>query len=489
MLRLALTMLFTVLASAPAFAQPVFANPFADAPTYRAERGSLTEASYRVRYEATYSERGATPVVRELVMDVAPDWSLVRDGAVTRLYDFKLNRVFVIYGDSFSTMNGLADVTFRVMERQNRTYLARVMSAAGARGDLADACDAESELGLAIPGSTDAGATEIRERAGAFSLRCAGREVGGFTPGDGAAAPAAFWPTMYAVMITHPALHQRVRDTGRAPAQMEITYREAPGPLTRRAWRLVAVETVSTPYPLDAALRNETAATIDQLAPGAGAAGAEAVAGRAQGGAPTLQSWDHHLRTVSRRDGEAAAAMLIGLTYNMFPELQCDAGQPHFVCDLVRRVRSLEDRGPWSQLEVAIAEQQRNPAAAIAAMQSAQNSRHRDHPALGATFALALSQFNQDQLAQARAAGLPTDIAALQNRALIAFPYNPAYWTDVGDRFGYNYEWPSAFLFYDVAYSLPMPSALERNQALVDKRAQMQRIRRDFPDATLSLTP
>jgi hypothetical protein len=69
------------LMAAPAFAQPLFGNPFSTAAAYRAERGDLSEAHYRLRYEATVSKPGAADTTREIVIDVAPDWSLTRDGA------------------------------------------------------------------------------------------------------------------------------------------------------------------------------------------------------------------------------------------------------------------------------------------------------------------------------------------------------------------------------------------------------------------------
>lgn len=136
-------------------------------------------------------------------------------------------------------------------------------------------------------------------------------------------------------------------------------------------------------------------------------------------------------------------------------------------------------------MEIAQAEGARNNTAALAAMQRAQASPHRDHPALGASFALALLRFSQAERQQAEAAGLPTNVRALQTRALVALPYNPAYWTDAGDTFGSSYEWPTAFWFYDVAFSLPMPEAIARNTALTGKRTQLERVRRDFPDGFL----
>jgi hypothetical protein len=283
-----------------------------------------------------------------------------------------------------------------------------------------------------------------------------------------------------------------MRDGGRAPSELDVSYQQAPDAEQRRHWRLIAVETVTTPYPLSAAMHNVTADVLDhEFAPGLGEIATEAVGGRAQGGAPTAQSWAAHLTELERRDGNAAAAMLLLPTYNMFPELEgtCDAPDAHPVCALNRGLRKFGDPAPMALLEIGMAEQQRNPAAAIAAMQRAQASPLRDHPALGASFALALLRFDDSALAQARAANLPTDATALQLAALRALPYNPAYWTDVGDRFGGAYDWFTAFIFYDVAFSLPMPSAIARNRALVSKRDVMDRVRRDFPDAGFPATP
>lgn len=483
-----LAFVFLALAPLPASAQSLFVNPFADAATYRSERGTLNNATFRARYEVTRVGRDGAPVVSELILDVADDWALAREGDRVRLHDFRLNRVFMLSADSFTGTNAMGELVFRIMERQNCTYLQRIIAAAGARAELPDACDAESELSLVLPGSPDAGVTEIRERRGVFTLRCADREIGHFTAGDGAAPPPAFWPTIYNEMGTHPALHRRVREHGRAPAAMDNSFRDGGGGAARRAWRLIAIETVTTSYPLDPAFRNATADALDQLVPGAGRAGVEAVAGRHMGGAPTLESWGAYLRETSRRDGEEAAGMLLNSTFNMFPELQCTNPNVHIACELIFRAREMRDPGPWAVIEVGIAEQRNDNAGAIAAMTRGQNSRFRDHPALGASFALAVLKFNENELAQARAANLPVDVAALQNRALVAYPYNPGYWTDVGDRYGRGYDWPSAFMFYDVAYALPLPS-ISTNPLLSAKRAGIERIRRDFPDAFLPATP
>ncbi|WP_395646425.1 hypothetical protein [Terricaulis sp.] len=484
--RLVIAALVLLCWAMPASAQELFSNPFADAAAYRTQRGDLSDAHYRVRYEQTLIQRGGAPETSELMLDVADDWALMRNGVQTILYDFRINRVFTIAGDAFVTRNAAADVVFRITERQNRSYLERVLAGVRTRGGqaLPGACDAESELGVVVP-SIDAASVQWRERRGGVTLRCGGQEIGSFTPGDGAAPPPAFWPTMYAAMPTHPAILRRVRENGHPAAQLENSFISLGTGRSSRAWRLIAIETVTTPYPLTDALANTTAGALDAAVPGAGQVGIEAVAGRAQGGAPTLANWDARVRALAQSDGEPAAAMMLGPMFNMFPDLNCGGADPLFACGLVRRVRSLDDPAPRAFFEIAVAEQQNNPAAAIAAMQRAQVSPLRDHPALGAAYALAMLKFNRQQLEQARAAGLPTDGAALQNRALLAFPYNPGYWTDVGDRFGSAYEWPTAFIFYDVAFSLPLPGASAGNPALQGKRSMAERIRHDFPDAFL----
>ncbi|MBY0564927.1 MAG: hypothetical protein K2P58_12160 [Hyphomonadaceae bacterium] len=470
-----------------AMAQPLFDNPLAEASVYLLQRGQPSEATYRLRYEVTRVERGEDPITSELTLDIGPDWSVWRDGTLTVLLDFRLNRTFVLDHDRFTTVNGAADLTFRVMERLNRSHLQGILTAAGAGGQLPNACDAETELGLVIP-SANASPTSVRSRRNRVVLQCAGRDVGSYAPSD-SAPPPAFWPTMNAIMLVHPALYRHARSSGRAPSELTASFQVMPGPRSSRSWRLIAIEEVAVAYPLTSHLRNETARGLDQLVPGAGQAATDVIAGRAPGGTLTLESWDRHMQAISQSQGEAAAAMLFSVTFNMFPDLRCDGPAQLHACDLLARVRTMSDPAPWAIIEIGIAEQEDNVPRAIEAMQRAQGSPHRDHPALGAAFALAVLQFDQAALDRARGAGLPTDVPSLQNQALLALPYNPGYWTDVGDRFARDYDFRAAFLFYDIAFSLPLPSALTRNQALAAKRANAARIRRDFPDAFLTPTP
>jgi hypothetical protein len=488
-LRACLTALVVLCAPMAAFAQPLYGNPLSDADTYRATRTATPDATYRIRYEVITTGHNAG--TREVIFDIASDWSLTRDAQSATLHDFQLNRIFQINGDSFTTMNGLAALVFRVTERQNRDYLRRVLSTAGAGATMPDDCDADTELGLAIPGATSESRVEVRESHAATGILCDNREIGSFTPSDGATPPAAFWPTAFYHMTAHPELRARIRASGRPPAALEARYRLTGSTEASESWRLLAVETVATPYPLNASMHNATAAQLDGLvAPGAGQMAGDAIAGRALGGAPTLQTWDAHVRDVERSEGRAAAAMLLLPTSNMFPEFSCAGRNSLRLCAIANGLRGIDDPAPLALLEIAMAEQRGDSAAAIAAMQRAQTSPLRDHPTLAASFALALLKFDDAATAQARAANLPTDARALQARALMYLPYNPAYWTDVADIYARNYDFPTAFLFHDVAFSLPMPSALAApGGVLHGRRTQLERIRRDFPDASLLTTP
>jgi len=468
----------------PAGAQPLFANPLDSAAGYRAARGDAPAATHRFRYEVTVTETGKAPVVSEAVFDIAPDWALYAKDGTAVLQDFRLNRQFELHDDSFTTLNGMASLVFRVMERQNRTYLGSVLSAVGADDMMSD-CGSDAELGLSLPGAKSTSKVAVTNGAdGAVIVTCDGREAGRFTAGSGA-APAALWPTLFNMTVMHPTLFKRVRESG-APPQSFATV-TAMGDTTRAtSYRLIAAEAGAVAYPLTDAMRNTTAAKFEELiGPGGAQLAIDAVAGTAQGGPPTLQSWGETLGGLMQTD-PAAAGMLMLPSFNMFPELQCGA-QQHPICALARGLNAMKatEPAPMALMEMSMAEQPGNADVAIKAMQTIMSSRHRDSPAAAGSFALVLMTFRRADIDKVKAAGLPTDIKALQAKALMALPYNVAYWTDAGDPLGQSYRWAEATLFYDVAHALPMPNAVKSNGALIGKRDVFANIRRDFPDAFL----
>jgi hypothetical protein len=468
-----------------AYAQ-VSVNPFASAEALRAERGAAPNATYRARYEITGGDTSGVTI------EAADNWALVEMAGSARLYDFRLGRILVLLraDNAFVAQDQIVGVAFRVMERQNRNYLSAITSIAGNAAELPDGCDAETELGIVIPSLSDTGTTELRRSGRTQSLKCNGRALGSFETSDGVAPPRAFWPALAVAMPMHPALRAALIESAQTPRRIEAHYRGGAATPTNVTWRLLAAETINAPYPLDADDANVTAqAMSSQTAPDLGELAAAAVAGTALDGVPTTESWGAYVARVNATEGPAAAGLLLSPTTNTFPELgrSCLAGDRNAACAPIMNLRALmqADSAVRAMMDILTAEQTGNYAAAVPAMQRAQSSRFAGHPALGASYALALVGGGAAVQQQAQAAGLPSDPNVLQIAALRAYPYNPAYWTDFGDQFATNYDYVTAYWLYDVAASLSVPGA--RQGPPRGKQEFSERIRRDFP--AFFLTP
>jgi hypothetical protein len=178
--------------------------------------------------------------------------------------------------------------------------------------------------------------------------------------------------------------------------------------------------------------------------------------------------------------------MLMLPTVNMFPEIlspPCSAASAPLCAKIGGLgVIARQDPAVLAAVQVAQREQQHDAAGVIAAMQRAQSSPNRNHPVLGAAYGLALLWFDDNAREQAQAAGLPIDPVPLEARALALLPYNPAYWTDVADRLEGEFEWQKALAFVDIAFALPMPTAVQSNPALAGKRAMAASIVQAAPD-------
>ncbi len=467
-----------------ATAQTPAISPFAEAAVITTARGPTTNATIRLHYQLTQTEGSGRPVQSDLTLDLAHDWALARAPDHTTLHDYRLDRDFIINeaNHSFVSYDSIAILAFRVMERQNRSYLREVLQRAAPNARFADDCDAESELGIVIPGLGNS-QPDFREAGGTVEFRCNNRSMGGFAPSVGAPPPATLWPTLMREVTVHPALLRRARDSGHAPNELTVTFANGTSTATTRAWRLLSTEIIDEPYPLTSALVNANGPEIDSVTgAGVGAVAAAAIAGRFQGGAPTLETWNGYVSSLANNE----ASLLVGMSYNMFPELEdgCQHGMQHAVCNLGRSLRASMDADPAvrAMYLIATAEQENQLDGVVDLMRNAQTSPLAHHTALMQSYALALMKFNDQQMAAARNAHLPTDLLPLMASTLRAFPYSPAYWTDLADYYTQRYEWPSAVLLYDVAFALPMPSAQHSNPILVGRRAFFARLRHDFPD-------
>ncbi|MGE0044454.1 MAG: hypothetical protein AB7T08_01725 [Hyphomonadaceae bacterium] len=420
----------------------------------------------------------------EWTIDVAADWAFVRFGECARLFDFRINRAFDITAQGFISHNLAANPAFLIYELQNRSILMRTI---GAIGDVPfDACDAQSEMGLMIPAMGDRAETRLRSTRGGAQLECNGRDAGRYEAGEGAAPPAALWPTMAHVMRVHPALREHMAASGRAPRLLESRYRLAPG-LVTQTWRLTAAEAVETPYPLTESRANVTATAIDDAvtSPGFGALAAEAVAGRALGGPPTWVSLNAQLRRTREERGAVAAALDLFSYSAVFPDFveRCVIDETQFACALIREFGALVGTEPALRgyMTIMQAERTDNLSIAVPAMAEVRQTPFRDHPAILASFALALAAGGGELQQQAQAAGVPHEPIPLQVTALRVMPYAPSYWTDIGDTFVRELRYPEAFLFYDIAAALPVDSARNLQGPVARPVNLASRIRTDFP--------
>lgn len=480
---------FLVSVAATLFANTAHAQslgPFADPAAIVQARGGAPHAIMEVRYAAALSGRPDAPSSFDLILDVAPDWVLVRNGDQLFLYDFRLDRLFVLNeaNHSYVSYSSVAPIAFQVMERQNRAMLAQVLRRAGggAAANLADDCDAESELNIAFP--TGGGRTSVRTNGGTTELRCNNRVMGSFSAGH-VAPPASFWPALARAITMHPALYDAIHASRQIPATIVTNYRTggAQQPV-QFEYRLSSAAAADIPYPLTD-MTNANAMAMDTvLGPGVGAVANDAIAGRAGSGPPTFASWGAHLAQVRASDGPAAEAMLVGVSYNLFPTATalCATEPQNRICGAMSELRTTINSDPavHAMYAIAAAEQQNRIADVIPAMTSARTSPLAQHPVLGESYALALLKFNDAQLAQAHDAGLPTDPKPLMAAALRAYPYNSAYWTDVAAWRAANYEWMEAMLFYDVANALPYPEA-QQNRTVQSANQFFDRLHSDFP--------
>jgi hypothetical protein len=155
-------------------AQELFGNPFLTAEALRLQRGDAPNATLRLRYQVS-GDPNAEEARGALVIEVAADWAYVRRSNRQTLYDFRLGRVLDMRDGTFVSRNMVGDVAFRVYERQNRAYLTGVMRSAGGKSPV-DGCDAETELGAAVPALKEAADAKVgaqRRRSSATAVSSA----------------------------------------------------------------------------------------------------------------------------------------------------------------------------------------------------------------------------------------------------------------------------------------------------------------------------
>lgn len=490
-MRLAFLIMLAVatLSGRASWAQELLQSPFPSQEQIRATGAGRVPADLELSVDLS-TAGGERRSVRLLF---ATDWASGTTGSETIVDDFARKREFIVQGGTVESRNPASVVAFRVSEYQNRAGLRRMLDAVfKARGDQGlttalHACDAASELGVLLPIKGYDAKTKMKPARVGVRVSCGGREIGGFEASE-QAAPASFWPWFARAFPTHPDVLTAIRKTGRVPRTAFASYRAADGRQKRSTWSLEGARTVSADHPLASASATIAVPSYstDALGGPPVALARSAVDGSAAGGAPrSLAEWDTRVARAAAETGQAAAFFESVAGLGQFaPDGRCLPAEAA-TCRQVAAARDLIGTEPAVSafVQVVLAEQSGQSAKAIDALASVQDPALRDHPVLQASWALALRKLKPEDLAAARARGLAVDPGPLHFAAVQAYPYNPGYWTDLGDWFAANWHWPAAYFCYDVAASLPVPSSRGPvlHPALRSKQALTARLRTDFP--------
>ena len=467
-----------------------FLNPFATPQELALQRSTPEAATHRLTFRRTTKNNDEADQVATVVIDVANDWALYSDGSRTTLHDYRLLSWFVIdtTRGTFSFGNKVGNAAFLVAEIVNRKLMQRLLDSAGTGDAVGDVCDSETELRSRLPEGDDfRGNVTIDRDKASITATCNGRTIGTIQLGEGGAVPAALWPTLVATLPLHPALSAEFGGMTSAPRQLQVFYEQVGGSVTETL-TLEAAGPSAAPYPLTADLRNTSA---DRLAatttPELALTAQAAVAGTADGGVPTSESWGRRLYAMAQEGNGSSAVLALLPTSAMFPELlqACSAENKTPACVLSANLIAFAEIEPavGGALAIAKAQQSGDQVMAMAAMMTAQRSDIADDPVLGQTFALALLTFGGAFQEGAASAGLPSDPLPLMVRSIEAYPYNPWYWTDLADLYIAKWDYDTAMMLLAVAFSLDIPAA--SNPLLIAKAPKVGVIRQLHPSLFL----
>ncbi|KAF0115448.1 MAG: hypothetical protein FD128_748, partial [Hyphomonadaceae bacterium] len=234
----------------PANAQDIFSNPFMTSEAIIASRTDTQNARTKVVYEVTTeTERGTE--IQERVFFLSTDWAAVRSEESTRLFDFRLNRLFQLDGaaNKFLSSNLVAEPMFRVLERQNRNYLNTLLTNAGPHMKL-DFCDVDAELGVYVGEQHQAPAIRFAKRAGTTRFFCGNNEMGSFVTDERTTAVPSFWPALAQSLNIHPRMISEMKATNQYPSSLETRFKRVGTAFVKTKFRLKSIEIVSEPYPL-----------------------------------------------------------------------------------------------------------------------------------------------------------------------------------------------------------------------------------------------
>lgn len=460
-------------------------NPYADIATTLARHPPAA-----ARLEITASDTLGRSPASSTTVALADAWAAATDARETRVFDFVMNRHFLVRGQTVESSNPAALAAFRVLEFQNRAVLQGVVGAAtkgnskGADASL-HPCQAANELGVALPIQGYTADAKIEQAPNGGRLICDGREFGRYELSEHT-APPTFWPYFANTFGGHPELVRAMKRSGRLPRL--VTVQLGLGRNPTRTWTLSGINEAPIPYPIASRLTVVGGSSLPEtvqprLEPLARSALAETAAGGPPG---SVGDWDARVKRAAETGGAAAAYLEAMAGSHLFPMEQGCLPADAETCRQLAATRKIEEKEPVvaAFFSIVRAEQTGELEGAVNALASLKPSAVYDFPVLGASYALALHKMREPAITAAKAKSLPVDPIELHVRAIEAYPYSPAYWSDLGDYFLLNWDMASAYYCFDVAANLPVPSTSEVALSAVvrGKRQFILRLLKDFPE-------
>ncbi|MDP2124554.1 MAG: hypothetical protein Q8J92_09235 [Parvibaculum sp.] len=459
-----LTVLLPVWMPATVSASDLFsAGPLATAVQIRGHHANSGTAGYRIVYETATDGKKTAP--SEILL--AADYIEIKNKGRHAIVDFKLRRLIQLYETerSFANLSLYGDVAFRMAEAINRQYLRQVLQGMDfkATSNAVDAFDpfwAGAELGLADPAEPHPEIDRRTDADGTIRFSYKGKEVAVATPSD-RRVPAALQKrslqALRSIASLHPDILDAIATDGRLPQNISYIRRPPNGEEQQVTLTLSSEAVATASYPLPAGYTsdlmrdfvggpdNEALGTLMPVM-------LQAIAGTYGSGPRTTASYKAAIGQ-AMDSGRSFHALVLALELSLQRgEFLQSCGPADASCytfpNIVTAARS-DSRG--SALLRSLELDQTDPAAAT---REREGIDRRDVPSgylIGAFLGNGLVTQNTRR----------PEARQLLHEAMRGNPYVASFYKDLGDYHSRAFEYPTAWLLYDLGRLVPERSRAE----------------------------
>jgi hypothetical protein len=436
-----------------ALLQPVYAadlrqvGPQASASQIVAARGGGEQPVLRLTFTVSGAGRAATP--ESFSADLAPDYLLVRYGAGTTLYDYKLRRVIHLDEATHSFLNdslyGLAD--FRMAETYNRRMLREALARASLPAAIDDDFWIQSELHAVSKADPAPSLDQQSTGDGGARFLYKGSEAAGFIPSDQRLTPddkVGLRHLLLEQSVMHSAIITALISTERVPRKVSFAWPPS-RKKTPETWMLQSAARVSTAYPLTAAYAVVPLAQRRDLSALATILPVMQKAQAGQDGAHSVAQYREAIDEALEQHAGLQAALLAFEAMEQYGQQSLDCSSPQKSCHSLKEI---------------FTEAQKNERA-NALLRSLGLERTDREQAIGIIRAIrhddvrngyVLDDFTGNMMGQA---GKQSEAVPLVINAVRGDPYVAGYYKDLGDLFRTSFQPGPAWTCYDLGRLLP----------------------------------